>query len=107
MLGKISEILGRWSTEGMHWPFVKDSTSGKPSITLLMFYTTFTLSMISLVALHLNPNFFVASSTCLLAWGMSFVFYRMRHLDKVKFDLDDKSIELSDEPSNVGEKTDD
>lgn len=75
-----------------------DSRSGKPSVTLLIFYSGLILSIISIVVLHMDPSKYLSASlVTLLFLGMGFVFYRMRNLDKVKIDLDDKSIELGGE----------
>ena len=79
---------------GIHLPYAHDPVSGKPSITLLFPYITFVLSVISLVLLHIKPSLIVATTTTLIFWGISVVFYMLRKLSKAKFDLDDKSFEL-------------
>lgn len=72
-----------------------DATTGKPSITLLIFFTALVLTTGSLIAFHFEPEKLLQPCILTLSFlAMSFVFYRMRSLDKVKFDLDDKSFEL-------------
>lgn len=104
MFEMIRGIWNSWAREGIDLPYARDYGSNKPSLTLLMFYLTFVLAICSLIALHLNSQLLSATSMCLLAWGMGFVFYRLRHLDKVKIDLDDKSIALEDTPDKEPEE---
>lgn len=109
MIQKIKDAIKRWSSEGMRWPFAHDSSTGKPSVTLLMFYVGFCLMVASALGLHIVAivkidafdKFIMATMTTMLIWALGFIFYRLRHLDKIKVDLDDRSIELegSDETS--------
>jgi hypothetical protein len=72
-----------------------DSVTDKPSVTLLIFYTGLILSTISIALLHQDPDKYLSATlVTLLFLSLGFVFYRLRNLDKVKLDLDDKSIEL-------------
>jgi hypothetical protein len=97
MWEKIKQIWSSWSTEGMKLPFVHDGATGKPSVTLLFTYIAFTLSVISVIVLHLKLDLVVATITTIIFWVLSVVFYLIRNLQKAKFDLDDKSIELEGE----------
>jgi len=83
------------SEEGMRLPFIQDPVSKKPSITLLFPYITFVLAFISTIFLHFFPSVFLATTTSIVFWVLSVVFYQIRKLQKAKFDLDDKSIELN------------
>ena len=85
------------STKGLHLPFMHDSVSGKPSVTLLFCYITFVLALVSVILLHIKASMFLATSTSLFFWIVSVVFYRLRKLDKFKMDLDNKTIELEGE----------
>ena len=87
-------LLERLSKVGLYLPTAYDARSNSPSITLLIFYVAATISSLSLVSLHFFPKLLTATTMSFLFLGMGFVFYRMRKLDKVKFDLDDKSIEI-------------
>ena len=82
------------SEEGMKLPFIHDPVSKKPSITLLFPYITFVLAFVSTIFLHFFPSVFLATTTSIVFWVLSVVFYQIRKLQKAKFDLDDKSIEL-------------
>jgi len=82
------------SVKGWHFPFAFDPRTQKPSITLLFPYITFVLSVISVIALHFKPTLIIATTTTLVFWAVSVVFYMLRKLSKAKFDLDDKSFEL-------------
>ena len=104
---KLKEALKYGSEKGMPLPLAHDASTGKPSITLLIFYVAMIMTVGSLTAFHFMPDKLLQPALLtLLFLGLSFVFYRMRNLDKVKFDLDDKSIELEghneDEPRNGG-----
>lgn len=95
ILSKIQEWLKNSAERGMNLPLAYDASNGGPSITLLIFYIAMIMTVGSLTAFHFLPDKLL--QPCLLTLlflGLSFVFYRMRNLDKVKFDLDDKSIEL-------------
>lgn len=94
MLKKIAKIWEKWSKEGMNLPYAHDPVQKQASVTLLSFYIMLLLAVLSLVALHLKVELLAATSMTLLAWAMSFVFYKLRRLDRAKIDLDDKSIEL-------------
>lgn len=93
-MDKLSKLWKEMCVNGIHLPYAHDPVSGKPSITLLFPYITFVLSVISLVLLHIKPSLIVATTTTLIFWGISVVFYMLRKLSKAKFDLDDKSFEL-------------
>ena len=83
-----------WSLNGLHVPFIHDSSTNKPSITLAFPYITFILSIISIVSLHFNKDLFVATATTLMFWLVSTVLYMIRRITKAKIDLDDRAIEL-------------
>jgi hypothetical protein len=104
VLKRIKDLILKSNRIGLPLPMAHDSVTGKPSVTLLMFYTGLVLSIISIVLLHDNPDKYLSATlVTLLFLSLGFVFYRMRTLDKVKFDLDDKSIELDgedDEPKS-------
>lgn len=103
MLVKLLEIWKKWSDEGMKLPFVFDSRTKKPSITLLFAYVTFINMIISLILLHVWQSLLIATSASILVWVIAVIFYRLRNLDKAKIDLDDKSIELQGGSDNEEE----
>ena len=106
IIDKIKEALKSGAERGMNLPLAYDHFTKAPSITLLIFYVAMVMTVASLTAFHFLPDKLLQPSLLtLLFLGLSFVFYRMRNLDKVKFDLDDKSIELEgddDENGNGG-----
>ena len=91
---KFLEAWKKWSIEGMNFPFLHDPVTKKPSITLLFPYITFTLTVISLILLHIWQSLLVATAMSMLFWVLSTVFYMLRKLHKAKIDLNDQSIEL-------------
>lgn len=68
-------------------------TDGKSSVTLLFAYIAFIIAcMANAYLLYKDVTAGTVSSLTLFFGSM--IFYRLRKLDKVKFDLDDKSFEL-------------
>lgn len=95
----LSDLWKRWSEEGIRLPFAHDPESGKPSVTLMFFWVTTFLSVVSLVLLHLQLIEYKATMMSLGFVLIAFVMYRLRKLDKVKVDLKNESIDLEDNES--------
>lgn len=101
-MDKVIAFFKHANQEGLLLPFAKDSARpGKPpSVTLFFLYLTNILAVLSLVCLHFRTDAITATvATC--GYGIVWsVLYLMRNLQKVKFDADDKSLELEgeDEP---------
>lgn len=74
-------------------PFAIDGKTGEPSVTLLFAYIAFILATLASSYLLYRDVVAGTVSSLTLFFG-TLVFYRLRRLDKVKFDLDDKSFEL-------------
>lgn len=100
MFNGLKRLWVEGSAKGWHFPFIHDPVTKKPSITLLFPYATFVLSVASLIALHFKPSLIIATSTSLVFWALSVVFYMLRKLSKAKFDLEDKSFELDSGENN-------
>lgn len=99
MLNKIKEFFNDANKNGLSLPMASDSSTGKPSVTLLAFYLGMCLSVVSLLAYHVFVDKLIGpTSMTLLFFAMTFVFYRLRSLDKVKINLTEKSIEFEDSP---------
>lgn len=90
----LKELFYKMSHEGLHLPFVKDPVSEKPSVTLLSLYICFCFTVISLILLHFSSRLMIATGFTMMAWVLSYVMYRIRHLDKFRIDLDDQEIEF-------------
>jgi len=95
---KIKTTWSRWSTKGMSWPFVHDPVKSKPSVTLLFFYITFCITACTIIGsstmLIIKGQYLQATIMPMLSWFSAFVFYRLRRLDSVKINLNEKSVEL-------------
>lgn len=91
----ITDKFKDWSNHGVKFLYANDASTGKPSITLFFAYVTFWLAAIGSVAVYFKPDVLTASINSTVFWVGALIFYRLRSLDKVKFDLDDKSFELS------------
>lgn len=91
--------IRKWAKEGMYWPFVHDPVLGQPSVTLMFLYMTFIMAYVlvgwSSVALVLAGKYLTATYMPIIMFTLGYVFYRLRRLDSVELDLDDRSIKLS------------
>ena len=101
---KLRSTYERWATKGIHLPFIYDPTNNKPSITLFFPYASFTVALASVIALHFKPALFIATSVSITFWVLSTILYMIRKINKAKFDLDDKSIELDAGDDKAPEK---
>ena len=97
------KLIQRWANQGIKFPMAHDSTTGKPSITLLFPYISFLLAMVSIIML-LKENTLYGTIAAIGTWVIALILYLMRKITKFKADLDDKSIELengdTDEPTD-------
>ncbi|PCI45901.1 MAG: hypothetical protein COB41_00495 [Proteobacteria bacterium] len=93
-MSKFSNLWTKWSEKGLKFPFVNDPVTNKPSITLMFPYITFVASIISLILLHIWPSMILATSTTIMFWAISVIFYMIRKLNKTKIDFANRSIEL-------------
>lgn len=101
MLEKIKKFIKYASEYGLELPAARDHANQAPSTTLFAFYLGLFLSCVSIIAYHILPDKLIGpTSMTLLFLAMSFVFYRLRNLDKVSLDLDDKEITLEDIQDN-------
>ena len=96
MFIKLRDFWTSLCVEGIHLPFSFDPETNKPSITLMFFWISSTLSVASLILLHIGIVTYTATAMSLGFVLLAFVMYRMRKLDKVKINLTEKSIELGD-----------
>jgi hypothetical protein len=96
-MDKIKEFVDNAAKTGLKLPFAYDPVEKAPSITLWFLHLTFTVALFGSVALYFKPNLLQACCFSLAFWVIAMVFYRMRKLDKVKLDLNNKSIEIDGE----------
>jgi len=94
MIDKLKRFFEFSNKTGLYIPLAYDANREAPSITLMIFFISGIITITSLILLHFFPQMLTATSMSILFTAMSFVMYRVRHIDKLKFDLDDKSFEL-------------
>lgn len=93
MFNKIKKFFEFSSKTGLFFPAAYDSISKGPSSSLLFSHLAFYLAFIMTICLGIKDiSQGVIASTVLAA--MYLVFYLLRRLTKVSFDLDDRSFEL-------------
>lgn len=77
------------------FPLAVDKNTGKSSVSLFFVYITFMLALVA-VGYTLATDAFIGTMAALALFFGCYILYRMRSLDKVKFDLANKSFELED-----------
>lgn len=77
------------------FPFAKDKTTGKSSATLFFAYVGFLIAGMSVMYL-LNVDAIAGTIASLVLFFGCLILYRLKQLDKVKIDLQNKSVELED-----------
>ncbi len=90
----IKNWLKEVKEQGITFFYANDKAENKPSSTLFYAYVTFWLGVVSVISLHFEEKLFTATLTTLMFWVVAVIFYRLRKLDKIKVDLDDRSVEL-------------
>lgn len=106
----LADRFKSWCKEGMYLPFSHDPTTNKPSVTLLFFYLGGVAAFISVClstgAMLVRGDYLTSTFMPVALSVLGFIFYRLRHLDKVKIDLNDQEIELSsdDEEETEGKE---
>lgn len=94
----------------MSFPFVHDPVKDKPSITLLFFYVTFIIvsiiTTLSSSMMLIKGQYLEATFMPLFLWILGFVFYRLRKLDNIKINLQERSLELDSGEEGASESKD-
>lgn len=85
----------QWSDFGLRLPYAHDPVSDQASVTLLMVYMTFMLAFVSNILLHFYISMTIATWTSMIFWAMSYVFYRIRKIDKATVDFKNSSFSLT------------
>lgn len=102
------ESIKKWFQEneqyGLTFWFAYDPVAQKPSITLFMAYIAFWISAISIIALQFRADPILAALTSLLFTALMIVFYMIRSINKAKFDLSNKALELESGEENKDAK---
>lgn len=94
ILQTIKEQFKEWNNPGVNVPLANDN--GKPSMTLLFAYISFIATILSLIYIHIFPDRIMPTLVSILFWTISLVLYKMRQVDKLKFDLEKRSLEIED-----------
>ena len=81
------------------FPFAKDKTSGKSSVTLFFAYVSFLLAAIVTGYLVYKDAIAGTVSALMLFFGC-LLMYRLRRLDSFSIDLDDKQISVNSNGSS-------
>lgn len=101
MWNKLKALLEFSSKNGTYLPMAYDGATGKPSVTLFFSYVSFLINIVAIVYLFCKPDNVSPAIASLMLFVICVVLYRIRNLDKVKFDLQNKSIELDGEDEKV------
>ena len=90
----MKDALKKSAEEGLYFPVAYDASKKQASATLFFMYLANVLALVSIIWLHFQNDPFVATITAAIYSVVWTVLYMMRRLQKAKFDLDDRSIEL-------------
>lgn len=93
------EKIKQWSEEGIKFPMAYDGTTGKPSVTLLFAYISYIIAASIVIYLTVKDQI-AGSAAALMFFFGCLIMYRVRHLDKLRVDFDDKSIDIEDNTSS-------
>lgn len=94
MLQKIKNILKFSAKNGLYFPSAYDNAVDGPSITLLLVHLSSYIAMTAIGILLYKDT--LAGTIAAMSYSvLMLVFYMLRKLTNAKFDLDDKSFELS------------
>lgn len=85
-------------------PFMLDPSTGRADLTYMLSYLAGISAIISAILVVAEKATIESSLNFSLLLIICLVFYRLGRLDKVKFDLDDKSFELDSEDENGDKK---
>lgn len=99
----IKEVFKNMGEKGIKFPYAYDPVTKKASITLLFPYLMGIIAVSGHIALFFKESLMEAVIAADIFWSICMVFYRLRKLDKIKFDLDDKSIEINGNKSSESE----
>lgn len=92
------EAVKNWYNDvkehGIKFLYAYDSEKKSASSTLFYCYISFYLVLASLIALHFKAELLTASSVTIGFFSVCMIFYRLRKIDKLKVDLDDRSIDI-------------
>ena len=97
MKNKLVRLIQSLVERGLPLPHAYDPGKKKPSFRLLAAYTSFLTTIGSLVALHFNAEFVVATAMSMLFFAICMVFYMLRRLESARIDLDDKEFSINSE----------
>lgn len=95
MFNYIKDRIKDWAENGIKFWYALDGSNNSKSVTLFFTYITFWLAVGGSIAVYFKSDLLFASINSTIFWLLAFVMYRLRKLDNVKFDLDDRSLELS------------
>lgn len=90
----LKEALKKSSTEGMFLPVAYDASRGEASVTLFFMYIANIVAICSILWLHSKGEPLTATLTAAIYSIVWTVLYMMRRIQKAKFDLDDRSVDL-------------
>lgn len=100
MFRQLKKILEFSSKNGLYFPSAYDQKARGPSVSLFFAYISFIMTNV-LIILYSVENLAQAVIMSMICTFMYLVFYLIRKLSKVKFDLDDKEIELDSGPEDT------
>lgn len=106
MFKSIKNYIKDGLDQGFKVPLAKDGIEGKPSATLWFAYLSFFLALGSEIYFIYKGDPLASTTTAICFWVLAMVFYRLRKLDKIKIDLNNRSIELDGDSKDDSKEVD-
>lgn len=94
MLDKIKQLFEFSARNGMFLPMAFDGANERPSATLFFTYFTYLLTVASIIYTFFDNNAFTPVVSSIILFVICLTIYRIRRLDSVELDLDDRSIKI-------------
>lgn len=104
MLDKIKKFFVFASEEGLKLPMAFDGVNERPSATLFFTYFTYLLTVASIIYTFFDNNAFTPVVSSIILFVICLTIYRIRRLDSVELDLDDRSIKIKGNEAKESEK---
>jgi hypothetical protein len=95
MWKKIKSLFEFSAKTGLFLPMAYDGLDETPSATLFYTYFSFVMCILSIGFLFFKPDVINPAIFSTLLFVICLTIYRLRRLDNVEIDLDDKSVKLS------------
>lgn len=104
MWNKLKALFEFSARTGLFLPMAFDNDKEGASVTLFFSHVSFCLTLISIIYLFFKPDVLSPAISSMMLFAFCILVYRLRRLDDVEIDLDDRSIKLKGHDDQEKEK---